>query len=177
MIYKNPTATFRIRHFLDMYPNAKFIHLYRNPYHLYSSNVRYHNDVFAIYTLQTWDEEEMCETILENYRQMYEKFDRDRQLIPEGNLVEVRYEDFVQDPMSHIERIYADLDIDGYEQAEPHIRTYVDTQKRYKPNRHVLGADAIRRVNAHWGHIVDRFGYQRLDPATAPEQGSVEIPD
>jgi hypothetical protein len=176
MVYKNPTATFRIRHLLGMYPNAKFVHIYRNPYHVFSSNVKYHNEVFEIYALQTWDEEEMQETILENYREMYEKFDRDRDLIPESNLVEVKYEDFIQDPMGHMELIYSILQLEGYEEAQPLFQAYADSQVNYKANRHILSADSVRKVNAYWGHIVDRFGYQTLDPSTAPEEGRVEIP-
>jgi len=176
MVYKNPTATFRIRHLLEMYPDAKFVHIYRNPYHVFSSNVKYHNDVFEIYALQTWDEEETQQTILENYREMYERFDRDRHLIPENSLVEIRYEDFVQDPMRHMEQIYSTLQLEGYEEAEPFFRRYVDSQSSYKPNRHILGSRLIERVNAYWGHIVDRFGYRALDPVTAPKRSRVEIP-
>jgi hypothetical protein len=176
MVYKNPTATFRIRHLLEMYPNARFVHIYRNPYHILSSNVKFHNEVFEIYALQTWDESEMQETILENYREMYEKFDRDRHLIPDNHLIEIRYEDFIQDPMDHMERIYSTLQLGGYKQARPFFQEYVDSQRSYRPNRHILSADFIEKVNAYWGHIVDRFGYPKIDPSTAPEVGRVEIP-
>ena len=176
MCYKNPTATFRIRHLLEMYPNAKFVHIYRNPYHVFSSNVKYHNEVFEIYALQTWDEEEMQATILENFREMYEKFDRDRHLIPENSLVEVKYEDFIEDPMGHMARIYSTLQLEGYEEARPFMREYADTQETYRANVHTLSADAVEKVNVYWGHIVDRFGYQKIDPATAPKEGKVEIP-
>jgi hypothetical protein len=176
MVYKNPTATFRIRHLLEMYPNAKFVHIYRNPYHVFSSNVKYHQEVFEIYALQTWDEQETRETILENYREMYACFDRDRHLIPESNLVEVKYEAFLQDPMGHMERIYTTLQLDGYEEARPFLEAYAASQQDYKPNRHILSSSFVEKVNAYWGHIIDRFGYERLDPATAPEQARVEIP-
>ena len=176
MVYKNPTATFRIRHLLKMYPNAKFVHIYRNPYEVFSSNVQYHNKVFAIYALQTWDEHEMQETILDNYAEMYACFDRDRHLIPENNLVEIRYEDFIREPMTHMERIYSTLKLDGYEQAKSRMQEHVDSQRTYKPNRHILSADFVRRVNDKWGHIIDRFGYDRIEPETAPAEGRVEIP-
>ena len=176
MVYKNPTATFRIRHLLEMYPNAKFVHIYRNPYHVFSSNVKYHNEVFEIYALQTWDEEDMQQTILENYREMYEKFDRDRHLIPDNHLIEIRYEDFIQEPMGHMERIYAALQLEGYKEAKPFLQEYADSQKTYRPNRHLLSSGFVKKVNAYWGHIVDRFGYHRIDPSTAPEEGRVDIP-
>jgi hypothetical protein len=177
VVYKNPTAAYRIRHLLDMYPDAKFVHIYRNPYHVFSSNVKYHNEVLEIYALQTWDEQEMQKAILDNYRELYEKFDRDRHLIPEHHLVEVKYEDFLQDPMEHMERIYATLRLGGFEGAKPLFQRYVESQKGYKPNRHILSADCVRKVNAHWGSLVDRFGYQRMDPARAPREGRVEVPD
>lgn len=177
MVYKNPTATFRIRHLLEMYPNAKFVHIYRNPYHIFSSNVKYHNKVFEIYALQTWDEKEMQQTILENYREMYEAFDRDRHLIPENNLVEIKYEDFIRDPMGHMERIYATLQLEGYKEAKPFFEQHVESQKNFKPNRHLLSADFVQRVNACWGHIVDRFGYATIDPSTAPKEGRIDILD
>jgi hypothetical protein len=44
IVYKNPTATFRIKHILQLYPNARFVHIYRNPYEVLSSNIRYHAD-------------------------------------------------------------------------------------------------------------------------------------
>jgi hypothetical protein len=107
---------------------------------------------------------------------MYEKFDRDRHLIPKGSLIDIKYEDFIQDAMGHMKRIYATLQLEGYEQAEPFFQEYVDSQQSYKPNRHILSSDSVKKVNAYWGHIVDRFGYQKLDPSTAPEEGRVEIP-
>lgn len=176
MVYKNPTATFRIRHILDMYPNAKFVHIYRNPYHIFSSNVKYHREVFDIFALQTWDDDEMQETILENYREMYEKFDRDRDLIPEGNLIDIKYEDFIQDPVSHMKDIYSRLKLDGYEEAAPYFQEYVHTQKSYKPNAHFLGVKFVDLVNSYWGHIIDRFGYKKIDPKSAPKDSRVEIP-
>jgi omega-hydroxy-beta-dihydromenaquinone-9 sulfotransferase len=176
MVYKNPTATFRIRHILEMYPNAKFVHLYRNPYHVFSSNVKYHKEVFEIYALQTWDDEEVQETILENYREMYEKFDRDRELIPEGNLIDIKYEDFIQNPMQHMKKIYKELHLDGYEEAEPFFRDHVSSQMSYMPNRHFLGSDFVSKVNRYWGGIIQKLGYTMADPSTSPEKSKVEIP-
>ena len=59
LFLKNPTTSYRIPDILEMYPNAKFIHTYRNPYKVYSSTVKFFDEVFAIYTLQTWDKEKM----------------------------------------------------------------------------------------------------------------------
>jgi hypothetical protein len=177
IVYKNPTATFRIEHLLEMYPNAKFVHIYRNPYKIYSSNVRYHDDVISIYTVQNWEPEEINQCILDNYAEMYECFNEQKAKIPEGNLVEVKYEDFVKTPMEHMERIYKDLRLTGFEEAKPFMQAYADEQAGYKPNKHILGRKIIAPVNKHWGHIVDQLGYQREDEASAPEESQVITPE
>ena len=41
MILKNPVNTAKIKLLLDMFPDAKFIHLYRNPYEVYLSHGNY----------------------------------------------------------------------------------------------------------------------------------------
>ncbi len=177
IVYKNPTATFRIKHLLGMYPNAKFVHIYRNPYKIYSSNVRYHDDVISIYTVQDWDLQEINTCILENYAEMYACFNEQKSLIPEGNLVEVKYEDFLKTPMEHMETIYRDLGLQGFEDARAPMREYADRQAAYRPNSHILGRKIVSAVNQYWGHIVDQLGYPREDESTAPDESRVITPD
>ena len=101
MIYfKNPANTYRIPALLEMYPNAKFIHIYRNPYEVWSSTLKWYKSILSIYTLQTWNDEEIQTGLLGNYREMYHKLHQDRQLIPKGNIVDVmgrvsKFNDFV----------------------------------------------------------------------------------
>ena len=164
LFLKNPTTTYRIPHILKMYPNAKFIHLYRNPYTMYPSSVRFFREVFAIYALQTWKDEDLQQGILDNYREMYEKFNEDRKLIPKGNLVEVQYEKFIENPMFFMEKIYKELKIDGYEEYKKDFENYVASQKTYKPNVHNVSNDVISRVNKHWDFIREQHGYEKLIP-------------
>ncbi|NEQ43497.1 MAG: sulfotransferase [Leptolyngbya sp. SIOISBB] len=40
LVIKNPSNTARIAELLKLFPNAKFIHIYRNPYDVYTSTMR-----------------------------------------------------------------------------------------------------------------------------------------
>jgi hypothetical protein len=162
IVFKNPTHSFRLPQLLRMYPNAKFVHIYRNPYKLFSSNVRYHREVFDIYALQSWNDDEMQLTILDNYKRLFAALERDRHLIPNGNFVEVCYEEFIRDPMADMARIYQSLGLEGFPEYRHAMEAHVKRQRAYKPNVHVLSKEVIRRVNAHWGHIVERLGYELL---------------
>ena len=165
LFLKNPSLSYRIPDILEMYPNAKFIHTYRNPYKVYSSSVKFFDEVFAIYTLQTWGDDKMKQDILDNYKLLYEKFDEDLTLIPKENIVHSKYEDFISDPVNSLKDIYDKLRISGWEEHKESIIAYAKSQlKDYKPNVHVTDSDVIRRVNEHWDKMRSDYGYEKLEP-------------
>jgi len=165
LFLKNPTSSYRIPQILEMFPNAKFIHTYRNPYEVYKSTVKFFDGVFAIYTLQTWDKEKMKQDILKNYKSLYEYQDKDLHLIPEDRIIHVKYEDFIQTPKEHMERIYKHLKIDGWEEYKEDMNQYAESQKRdYVPNIHNIDDEAINNVNEHWDKYRKKYGYEKLEP-------------
>ena len=170
MFLKNPTSTYRIPYLLKKYPNAKWIHIYRNPYEVFLSTVKFFREVFAIYTLQTWDDEDMLQYILRDNREMYELWEQDKHLIPSENLVEIRYEEFIQQPMEIMERIYGQLNLNGIDQTRPAFQAHVDAQREYVANKHNVDDEVIRKVNDYMVEYIRNFNYEMLTPQTAPEE-------
>ncbi|NHJ46435.1 MAG: sulfotransferase [Asgard group archaeon] len=164
LILKNPTITYKIKLILKMYPNAKFVHLYRNPYTMYASTVRFFREVFAIYAVQTWKDEDLQQGIIDNYKEMYELFNETRKLIPKERIIDIKYEDFIKDPMSDLKRIYKDLDIEGFEECKENFAKYIKSQESYTPGKHIISDDVINRVNDNWDFIREMHGYERLEP-------------
>ncbi|MEA2069831.1 MAG: sulfotransferase [Asgard group archaeon] len=164
LFLKNPANTYRIKYLLEMYPNAKFIHIYRNPYKMYASILKFFRSVFEIYALQTWKDEDLQKGILENYQEMYEKFLEQRKLIPDDRLVEIKYEEFIKEPLGHINKIYRELDLNGYEKYEPDFKAYIEAQKSYQPNKHTISDDIIKKVNNYWDFVRKRHNYEKMVP-------------
>lgn len=52
LLLKSPTNTSRVKHLLELFPNAKFIHIYRNPYKVYVSTKRLYEKFFPVFELQ-----------------------------------------------------------------------------------------------------------------------------
>ena len=104
---------------------------------------------------------ESKEYILHVYQRMYEKYLEDRALIPSGNLVEVRYEDFVRDPLPQVQRIYTALGLPAFAEAEEAFRTYVAAQRSFQVNENVLDEAARKEVAERWGLVFDAWGYPR----------------
>lgn len=159
---KNPPHTARIREILAQYPNAKFIYLVRNPYTVFNSTHSFFTNTIKPLELHTISAEEMDQNILDVYNLMYDRYLEDKHLIPEGNLIEVKFEDFEADALCMTEKIYKSLSLPGFEEARPAIEQYVGAKRGYKKNKYDYPKELIDMVNAHWGRTIADFGYEKL---------------
>lgn len=163
LFLKNPAIAFRIKPVLDLYPNAKFIHTYRNPYTLYASNIHYYKKVLPIYTLQNYTDEMLKEEILSLYEEHIKCFEESKQLIPPKNLVEIRYEDYIADPMPVMKSIYDQFELTGWDKAAVEFQKHFEKQLSYKTNKFKIADEVIETVNNRWDHIRALHGYERLE--------------
>ncbi|MGA9269468.1 MAG: sulfotransferase [Lutimonas sp.] len=157
---KNPPNTGRIRFLLETYPEAKFIHIHRNPVEVYLSTQNFFRKMMPHLQLQTVDPKQINEDIFEIYKMLMKDYLKQRSLIPEGQLVEVSFEELEKDPMRVTKEIYETLELNGFDLAEPHFQRYVDQMKSYKKNRHEIAPELADRIQREWGFAFDEWGYQ-----------------
>jgi hypothetical protein len=167
LILKNCADTGRIRVLLELFPDAKFIHMCRNPYDLFLSTRRLWEVVLWRSQLQEIEPAEVDQLILQFYAQLMQRFLADRALIPAGNLIEVRFEELEADPMAETYRVYETLSLPGFADAEPAFQAYLASVADYSKNDYQLTADVIDQVNRHWSFAFDAWEYRRLEPAAA----------
>ena len=165
LVIKNCSDSARIKTLLDLFPDAKFIHTYRNPYDVFRSTRYLYKVVVNKSQLQKVSDDEMENWVLQFYTQLMSKFLPDRALIPAGNLVEIKYEDLDVAPIDQLRKIYETLNLPGFDEAEPTVRAYLDSIAGYKKNVYKeVDDDVITKVNTHWGFALDELGYERLEP-------------
>lgn len=163
ILLKSLVNTARIKILLEMFPDAKFIHIYRNPYKVYLSTIRLYNSILPIFSLQHIEKEKLDKFIIEFYRRVYKKFFNEKSLIPEKNLVEIKYEDFVKDPLYHLEKIYEKLDLEGFKEALPYFKRYVKAHENYKPYVYNISHEIKEKIYREWGFAFKKFGYKKDD--------------
>ncbi|MEM6447696.1 MAG: sulfotransferase, partial [Cyanobacteria bacterium P01_D01_bin.123] len=115
LIIKNPANTSRITELLELFPDAKFIHIYRNPYTLYSSVKVFFRKLMPIYKLQDISEDTLERHMLDFYDKLMSAYVEQRKSIPNQNLIEIRYEDFIGNEMSYLEKIYRQFDLNKFD--------------------------------------------------------------
>lgn len=162
-LLKSPYNTGRVRLFRELYPRAKFVHIVRNPYAVYPSNMKMAEQGLAIFELQEPDPADCYKTrFLNHYAAQEAAFARDAAGLPEGDVVEVRYEDLVRDPLGEIERIYATLGLDYSPAFQQKLESYLAGVAEYQKNKFApLGDDVQREIEAKLGPWMDRWGYSR----------------
>ncbi len=159
---KNPPHTGRLKTMSELFPNAKYIFLMRNPYTVFESTRNFYTNTIKPLELHSIPLEQMEQNILRNYMELYRAYKEQKKYVPEGNIYEVRFEDIEQDALGITEKIYHDLNIPGWEEARPDIEKYIGGKKGYKKNKYNYDPRTVELVNQHWGEVLDEWGYERL---------------
>lgn len=169
LVVKNCAHTARIPMLLELFPAARFIHIYRNPYEVFLSTLHMHRTVLPRSQLQKIEPDQVETCVLRFYDQLMRRFLADRSLIPAGHLVEIRFEDLEASPLSQLRQVYDRLGLPGFAAAEPRFRSYIDAVATYRKNVYELGGHVIATVNQHWSYAFDQWGYIRVEPP--PDSG------
>lgn len=157
---KNPPHTGKVKEILEMFPNAKFIYLMRNPYTVFESTRSFFTNTIVPLQLQKISAAKMEENILEVYSRLYHTYEEEKKLIPQGNLIEIKFEDFEADALSMTEKIYSTLSIPGFEAAKADISAYLDKKKGYKKNAYKYDPRTVELVEKHWDFALKQWDYK-----------------
>jgi len=114
--------------------------------------------------------------VLDMFARLTEDYEEDKHLIPKDRLVEMRYEDFVKDPVASMRDIYQRLDIPNFAQAEAPMREFLGERSEHKVSRYELPPALKRKVIDRLKPYIDHFGYRaavEASPAGTPGKSPV----
>jgi hypothetical protein len=159
LVLKSPPHTCRIPTLLRLFPDARFVHIVRDPYVVYPSTLHLWRVLFAAHGLQRPSWEELPEHVLGSFVLLYERLEEGKRLLGPGRFHELRYEDLVQDPVGRLEELYRGLDLGDFEPARPAALAYLAGLGTYEPNRYLLTGEERRTITSRWGPVIRRYGY------------------
>ncbi|HCS92318.1 MAG TPA: hypothetical protein DIW77_20355 [Chromatiaceae bacterium] len=111
--------------------------------------------------------EDIEEIVLTLYHRIIERYEAERSRIPAGNLVELCFEDLEQEPLAVMESIYRSLELKGFEQVRPRFEAYLGTVRMYRKNTYRIDKDLIRRIDARWDPVMQRWKYAPVAEGSA----------
>lgn len=161
LLIKNPVYTGRFAMLRDMYPDAKFIHIHRNPYDVFVSMRNFYRKLLREFALQGYEHVDIDETILSVYDRMMSAYERDAAEVPAERLIELRYDELDAAPLAALERIYTQLDLPGFDAARPAFERYLASVSTFEKNRFDYSDEAAAKVEARLRRFIDKWGYER----------------
>jgi len=160
-ISKSPSNMARISQILEMFPDARFIFLYRDPYKTVESFYRFFHEVLPVVQVQGTNNGLSRERMTRVYADMVKQYYLDKDKIPPQNLMEIKFEDFSKNTVGGLSRIFDQFDIPGFEKARQSFADYMDNMSDFKQSKYEITRETIQWVNEYAGDIVDRLNYPR----------------
>jgi hypothetical protein len=168
LLIKNPVYSARVALLRGIWPDARFIHIHRDPRAVFVSTVGFYRTLFARLALQDYGHIDIERLVLDSYPRIMQALVDQTADLPPGQLAEVAFEDFERDPLPELERVYRTLDLPGYAEALPDFERYLSGVRGYAKNPHRLADDARRRVEGAWGPFIARWGATSEGTAARP---------
>jgi hypothetical protein len=160
LLFKSPANTARVKLLLEVFPDARFVHVHRNPYVVYQSSMRLRLMLSALFSFQRLDPAKLHARLVRQYAAMYEAFFEERKLVPAGRLCEVSFEDLEKDPIGQVHRVYDELGLPDFEIARPALESYVASLAGYKKTPHPdLPPEVRAEIARAWRRCFDEWHY------------------
>jgi hypothetical protein len=163
-ISKSPSNMARISLILEMFPDARFIFIYRDPYKTVESFYRFFHEVLPTVQLQDATDILTRERLTRVYADMVRQYRLDKDKISPDNLLEIRYEEFSKNPIEGLKNIYTQFNIPGFEDDLPLFNNYMEEVSEYRHNNYEVTAETISQVNDSAGDIIQWLGYPKRSP-------------
>jgi hypothetical protein len=153
LVMKNPPNTARVALLLELYPNAKFIYIHRDPAELYFSTQRTLAGMMGVFQLHSISKEEIEEDVLQMYPCLMQQFLQQQSLIPRDNFCALSYQQLKSQPQQAMAFIYDRLKLPDYDKAKENFATYLQSQRDYKTAKYSLAPEVQEKLERRWGEV------------------------
>ncbi|RLD67733.1 MAG: hypothetical protein DRI84_01595 [Bacteroidetes bacterium] len=145
-LFKNPFHSLRIPYIRKHFPEARYIHIYRNPLKVIPSSIHMWNIVGRQNILKGRWIEPSIENIARLYRKIIIGIRNEFQSMKSNLNVEIQFENLEKNPVDTVKEIYKQLELNFSLDYENKLIDYCDGLKSYKKNTHSISEDDKKQI-------------------------------
>jgi omega-hydroxy-beta-dihydromenaquinone-9 sulfotransferase len=157
IVLKNPFHSMRIQTLLRLFPNAKFIHIHRNPLDVIPSTVNMWNIVGRQNIMRGKFAKATTENIVEILDRLLTYIHKCSLDLPAESYCEIRYENLESDPVTEIKKAYRKLELPFTPEFEEAIKKNLVND--FKKNIYSLSEENRKFISGKLKHHMERLGY------------------
>lgn len=141
IVSKNPYHTMRLPLLMQMFPDARFIHIRRDPLDVVPSTIRMWDSVARENKMKRgWKSPSAAEVA--SVLNLFLSFVRsEKQKLDQSRFTELRFEDLEADPVKELKRIYEKLDLEYSREFETRISSFLNETKTYRKNTYHISEE------------------------------------
>ncbi len=164
VVLKNPFHSVRISLLETLFPEARYIHIRRDPLAVIPSTQKMWALLGKSLTLGSWWGPPRIEEIVEVYGRMLARLEPEFAALPAGRRADVQFEELEADPVRVLRGLYADLDLEFDPEYERRVRAFLGTVRGYRKNRYATNPEQESLIRERLGG--DAGAGRPSEPAT-----------
>ena len=163
LVLKSPPHTCRLPVLCEMFPNARFVNMVRNPCHVLVSTMRMWASLYAGQGYQHPTLDGLADRVLDTFVHMHDRLEATRGSLGPDRLIDVRYEDLLRDPPAEVRRVYEQLSLGEFAPVAPAIAAYTTARSNHRPTPHACPYALRAEIHTRCRPYLDRYNYDRQE--------------
>ncbi|MBD3242786.1 MAG: hypothetical protein GF331_19495 [Chitinivibrionales bacterium] len=159
LVLKNPFNALRIRTLAALFPDAVFIHTYRDPRLVIPSTVHMWSIVGQQNALRKEWAPPPFEQVVDVFDRVLTTIRADLEALPPHRRLEIRFEDLEQRPYDIVRGVYDHLGMPLEGQADERLRAFLGSVSGYRKNKYTLPDEQRKLIETRLQHHMVRDGY------------------
>jgi omega-hydroxy-beta-dihydromenaquinone-9 sulfotransferase len=159
IVSKNPFNSLRIQTLAKLFPDARFIHIVRNPFDTVPSTIHMWSIVQRQNCLNRNRRRPLAGEVCDVMNFMEEQIGRELNELPSGRCCEVRFEDLEKDPAATLKTLYSCLDLPFTAEFEENIHKFLKEVSGYRKNTFTLSEAERQTIAVKMKDFMSRYRY------------------
>ena len=160
LVFKSPGNTARMAELLEVYPDAKFIHIVRNPHDVIPSTINLYNKILPEFSLQDETSLDLNSFVFDYYEKVMDKYMSSINNLSQNQLAELKYEDFVANPIDTIKSSFSKIEL---EFPSEQLLDFFEARKNFKRNSFKRNEVLAKNIEKRCKKVLEHYNYDQAN--------------
>lgn len=159
ILFKNPFHSMRIHTLKKLFPQALFIHIYRNPLNVIPSTVNMWSIVGEDNSLRKEWKKPSYEEVIFSFDTILTKIKKDLSSLHPKHYLEICFESLETKPVEVVESVYSHFNLKFSTTFRSNLTEFLSENASYIKNTHSISPDQIKMIRTRLQSHFDNYKY------------------